>query len=109
MQAFTFARCNSRAKARWQVPFEGDRTAESIVAWLKKKTGPSLVDLSTAEQASGCMLHAAQLLSPYLPVHCMLTVVQADAFAAGRLVYAVGFFQKVRSRPSQRCRFCHAL
>lgn len=32
------------------IEFDGERTAEGIVSWLERKTGPVVVDIGTAEE-----------------------------------------------------------
>lgn len=73
--------------------YNGQRTKEAIVTWIKKKTGPGVYNITTTEEAEKILTSNEKVVLAYLN---SLTGPESDEFAAAsRLEDDVNFYQTV--------------
>uniref|UniRef100_A0A7N0R8P3 Protein disulfide-isomerase n=1 Tax=Kalanchoe fedtschenkoi TaxID=63787 RepID=A0A7N0R8P3_KALFE len=74
-------------------PYTGQRTKEGIVAWIRKKTGPGVANLTTVEEAQKVLDSESKVVLAFLN---NLVGHESEEFAgASRLEDGVNFYQTV--------------
>ncbi|XP_030962083.1 protein disulfide isomerase-like 1-4 [Quercus robur] len=74
-------------------PYTGQRTKESIVTWIKKKTGPGLNNITTLEDAERILTSESKIVLGYL--NSLVGPDSEELSAASKLDDDVSFYQTV--------------
>lgn len=74
-------------------PYTGQRTKESIVTWIKKKTGPGLNNITTLEDAERILTSESKIVLGYL--NSLVGPDSEELSAASKLEDDVSFYQTV--------------
>ncbi|KAK4607039.1 hypothetical protein RGQ29_001024 [Quercus rubra] len=74
-------------------PYTGQRTKESIVTWIKKKTGPGLNNITTLEDAERILSSESKVVLGYL--NSLVGPDSEELSAASKLDDDVSFYQTV--------------
>ncbi|KAL4611066.1 hypothetical protein ACB092_08G097400 [Castanea dentata] len=74
-------------------PYTGQRTKESIVTWIKKKTGPGLNNITTLEDAERILTSESKVVLGYL--NSLVGPDSEELSAASKLDDDVSFYQTV--------------
>ncbi|KAK9999059.1 hypothetical protein SO802_018662 [Lithocarpus litseifolius] len=74
-------------------PYTGQRTKESIVTWIKKKTGPGLNNITTLEDAERILASESKVVLGYL--NSLVGPDSEELSAASKLDDDVSFYQTV--------------
>ncbi|CAN0898777.1 Protein disulfide isomerase-like 1-4 [Linum grandiflorum] len=74
-------------------PYSGQRTKDAIVAWIKKKTGPGITNITTLDDAERILASDSKLAVAYL--NSLVGPESQELAAASRLEDDVNFYQTV--------------
>ncbi|KAK7272143.1 hypothetical protein RJT34_28565 [Clitoria ternatea] len=74
-------------------PYQGHRTKDAIVAWIKKKTGPGIHNVTTLEDAQRILTNETKLVLGFLT--SLVGPESEELAAASRLEDDVNFYQTV--------------
>lgn len=73
------------------MPYNGQRTKEGIVTWIKKKTGPGIYNITTTEEAEKILTSESRVVLAYL--NALKGPESEELAAASRLEDDVNFYQ----------------
>ncbi|WVY99353.1 hypothetical protein V8G54_025423 [Vigna mungo] len=76
-------------------PYNGQRTKDAIVTWIKKKTGPGVYNLTTLEDAQRILANETKVVLGFL--NSLVGSESEELAAASRLEDDVNFYQTVNS------------
>ncbi|XP_020202358.1 protein disulfide isomerase-like 1-4 [Cajanus cajan] len=74
-------------------PYNGQRTKDAIVSWIKKKTGPGLYNITTLEDAQSILTNETKVVLGFL--NSLVGSESEELAAASRLEDDVSFYQTV--------------
>uniref|UniRef100_A0A7C9EU26 Protein disulfide-isomerase n=1 Tax=Opuntia streptacantha TaxID=393608 RepID=A0A7C9EU26_OPUST len=72
-------------------PYNGQRTKEAIVTWIKKKTGPGIYNITTTEEAEKILTSESRVVLAYL--NSLTSPESEELAAASKLEDDVNFYQ----------------
>ncbi|KAL2332041.1 hypothetical protein Fmac_019622 [Flemingia macrophylla] len=76
-------------------PYNGQRTKDAIVAWIKKKTGPGVYNITTLEDAQSILTKETKVVLGFL--NSLVGSESEELAAASRLEDDVTFYQTVNA------------
>lgn len=82
-----------------KMSYDGPRSREGIVTWIKKKIGPSVYNITSAEHAEKILTSESKVVVAYL--NSLVGPENEELAAASRLQEDVNFYQTVDSKISK--------